>query len=73
VVEPFLIVGLIAGVRRLLLVTAQIAESTSEGGVKFQWNPQGIEIVVLLALVLGMTLALILWRRYYGRRATAEE
>jgi uncharacterized membrane protein (DUF373 family) len=73
VVEPFLIVGLIAGVRRLLLITAQIAETTSEGGTKFQWNPQGVEIVVLLALVLGMTLALILWRRFYGRSSTPEE
>jgi uncharacterized membrane protein (DUF373 family) len=72
VVEPFLIVGLIAGVRRLLLVTAQIAETTTNGGTRFQWNPQGIEIVVLLALVLGMTLALILWRRFYGRTGMPE-
>jgi uncharacterized membrane protein (DUF373 family) len=69
VVEPFLIVGLIAGVRRLLLVTAQAAEE----GAKFQWNPQGIEISVLLALVLGITIALILWRRYYGRRPSTDQ
>src|SRR5437762_10030873 len=69
VVEPFLIVGLIAGVRRLLLVTAQAAEE----GAKFQWNPQGIEISVLLALVLGITVALILWRRFYGRRSSTDE
>src|SRR2546423_10379994 len=52
VVEPFLIVGLIAAVRRLLLVTAQVAENSAA----FKWNPQGIEIAILLALVLGMTL-----------------
>ncbi len=40
VVEPFLIVGLIAGVRRLLVITAQVAEPSS----KFAWNPQGVEI-----------------------------
>jgi uncharacterized membrane protein (DUF373 family) len=69
VVEPFLIVGLIAGVRRLLVVTAQVAEPNGT----FQWNPQGIEISVLLGLVLGMTLSLVLWRRFYGRRAAAED
>jgi uncharacterized membrane protein (DUF373 family) len=68
VVEPFLIVGLIAAVRRLLLVTAQVAENSAA----FKWNPQGIEIAILLALVLGMTLAVILWRRYYGRPAMRE-
>src|SRR5438093_1285864 len=69
VVEPFLIVGVIAGIRRLLLITAQTAEDPKG----FQWNPQGIEITVLLALVLGITVALILWRRFYGRTQTATE
>ena len=69
VVEPFLIVGLIAGVRRLLVITAQVAEPNGS----FAWNPQGIEISILLALVLSMTLALILWHRYYGRPGMAEE
>jgi uncharacterized membrane protein (DUF373 family) len=68
VVEPFLIVGLIAGVRRLLVLTAQAAEPNGS----FRWNPQGIEISILLALVLGMTLSLVLWRRFYGSRAPAE-
>jgi len=69
VVEPFLIVGLIAGVRRLLVITAQVAEPNGN----FKWNPQGIEISILLALVLGMTLSLVLWHRFYGRRVAAEE
>jgi len=69
VVEPFLIVGLIAGVRRLLVITAQVAEPNAN----FKWNPQGIEISILLALVLGMTLSLVLWHRFYGRRAAAGE
>ena len=69
VVEPFLIVGLIAGVRRLLVITAQVAEPNAT----FKWNPQGIEISILLALVLGMTLALGLWHRFYGRQAGPKE
>ena len=59
----------IAGIRRLLLITAQTAEDPKG----FQWNPQGIEITVLLALVLGITVALILLRRFYGRTQTAME
>ena len=68
VVEPFLIVALIAGVRRLLVITAQVAEPSGT----FAWNPQGIKIIILLALVLSMTLALILWHRFYGRPGMAE-
>ncbi len=69
VVEPFLIVGLIAGVRRLLVITAQVSEPSA----RFAWNPQGIEIIILLGVILTMTLALVLWRRFYGRRASGEE
>jgi uncharacterized membrane protein (DUF373 family) len=61
VAEPFLIVGLIAGIRRLLILTAQAAQSPSS----FRWNPQGIELTLLIALVLVMTLAVLLWRRLY--------
>jgi uncharacterized membrane protein (DUF373 family) len=60
VVEPFLIVALIAGVRRLLLVTAQLATEKT----KFSWGQEGIEMTVLLALILGITAALVLWHRY---------
>jgi len=62
VIEPFLIVGLIAAVRRLLLVTAQVAT-----GKTFAWSSNGIEIMVLLALVLGITLSLVLLRRFHGQ------
>lgn len=60
VVEPFLIVALIAGVRRLLLVTAQLATNSAD----FSWGQQGVEITVLLALILGITVALVLWHRF---------
>jgi uncharacterized membrane protein (DUF373 family) len=55
--EPFLIVGLIAGVRRVLLVTAEAERS-------FRWNPQGIELLVLMGLILAMALAILLLRRW---------
>jgi uncharacterized membrane protein (DUF373 family) len=61
VVEPFLIVALIAGVRRLLLVTAQLATKD----VTFSWAREGIEMTVLLALILGITAALVLWHRFH--------
>lgn len=69
VVEPFLIVGLIAGVRRLLVITAQVAEPSAN----FSWNPHGIEIVILLGLILTMTLALVLWHRFHGSPGSPEE
>jgi uncharacterized membrane protein (DUF373 family) len=61
VVEPFLIVALIAAVRRLLLVTAQLATNSAQ----FSWGQQGIEMTVLLALILGITVALVLWHRFH--------
>jgi uncharacterized membrane protein (DUF373 family) len=62
VIEPFLIVGLIAAVRRLLLVTAQVATTET-----FSWSSNGIEIMVLLSLVLGISLSLVLLRRFRGQ------
>ena len=67
VVEPFLIVALIASVRRLLLVTAQFAATNAKNPVKFSWSAQGIEMTVLLALILGITSALVLWHRFHGQ------
>lgn len=61
VAEPFLIVGLIAGVRRLLILTAQATQSPNA----FRWNPQGIELLLLIVLIMVMTLAVLLWRRLY--------
>lgn len=65
VVEPFLIVGLIAGVRRLLVLTAQLAAQTNSAS-RFSWSSEGIEITVLLGLILGMTVALVLYHRSHG-------
>jgi len=68
VVEPFLIVALIAGVRRLLLVTAQLATNSAQ----FSWSRQGIEMTVLLALILGITVALVLWHRFHIQSAAGK-
>lgn len=54
--EPFLIVGLIAGIRRVLILTAQ-------ADTGFQWNPQGIQLLILIALILVMAIAILIWRR----------
>jgi len=55
VVEPFLIVALIA--------TAQD---------KFSWTEQGIEMTVLLALIIGITIALVLWHRFHIQPAAGK-
>jgi uncharacterized membrane protein (DUF373 family) len=54
--EPFLIVGLIAAVRRVLILTAQ-----SE--VSFRWNPDGIELLIMTALIVAMAASILVLRR----------
>ena len=54
--EPFIVVGLVAGIRRVLILTAE-AEQT------FHWNPQGIELLILMGLILVMAITTLVWRR----------
>ncbi|GHD92801.1 phosphate-starvation-inducible PsiE family protein [Streptomyces naganishii] len=54
--EPFLVVGLIAGIRRVLIVTAEAEKS-------FRWNVEGIELLILAGLILVMATAVYVWRR----------
>jgi uncharacterized membrane protein (DUF373 family) len=54
--EPFLIVGLIAGVRRVLILTAQ-----SE--VSFHWDSEGIELTILTGLIIAMAMSILIYRR----------
>jgi uncharacterized membrane protein (DUF373 family) len=54
--EPFLVVGLVAAVRKVLILTAQPEES-------FHWNPRGIELCILLGLILALAISVVLWRR----------
>ncbi|MFJ8078051.1 phosphate-starvation-inducible PsiE family protein [Streptomyces sp. NPDC096176] len=53
--EPFLVVGLIAGIRKVLIMTAEAKT--------FRWEYQGIELVILTGLILVMALAVYVWRR----------
>lgn len=69
VAEPFLIVGLIAGIRRLLILTAQATQSNKN---TFDWQHQGIELTLLIGLVLVMTAAVILYHRFYAVSAPDE-
>jgi hypothetical protein len=54
--EPFLIIGLIAGIRRVLVLTAASEQS-------FTFSHQGVELIILIALVLVMATAIVAWRR----------
>jgi uncharacterized membrane protein (DUF373 family) len=59
-VEPFLLVGLIAVVRRILVVTAEVEGRTGQGVTDFV-----VQIAALagLALVLTLSICLLRWRR----------
>jgi hypothetical protein len=63
--EPFLIVGLIAGIRRVLILTAH-----TEAG--FTWSTDGIQLAILIGLILVMAVAILIWRRS-ERLATAHD
>ena len=59
--EPFLIVGLIAATRRILVVTAEFAELAEAGGVVFQHAM--LELGLLTVMVLVFVVALVLLRK----------
>lgn len=60
ILEPFLIIGLVAVVRRVLVVTAQAERILSEGG---NIEPILWELGVLAGLVISLAVALSLARR----------
>jgi uncharacterized membrane protein (DUF373 family) len=57
--EPFLIVGLIAGVRRILILTANTQTLTSGPDFVVYW----VQLLLLIVLVVAMVVALFIWRR----------
>jgi hypothetical protein len=67
VTEPFLIVGIIASIRRILVISLELAALTREGS----WTPEGerffrasmIELGVLSLLVLVLVFSITLLRR----------
>jgi hypothetical protein len=68
VTEPFLVVGLIASIRRILVISLEIATLTKEGS----WSSDGasifraamIELGLLGLLVLVLMFSITLLRRY---------
>ena len=59
--EPFLIVGLIAGIRRVLVLTAEFGDLMTRGDAIF--HNAMLELGLLTVLVLALVWALVLVRR----------
>lgn len=59
--EPFLIVGLIAATRRILVLTAEFADLLGKGGTAFR-NAM-IELALLTVMVLVLVASLVMLRR----------
>jgi uncharacterized membrane protein (DUF373 family) len=59
--EPFLIVGLIAGIRRILILTARNEDVRDPQQFYFFW----VQLLLLTLLVLTMVFAVFIWRRAF--------
>lgn len=59
--EPFLIVGLIAGIRRVLVLTAEFGDLMTKGDATF--HNAMLELGLLTVMVLALVWALVLVRR----------
>jgi hypothetical protein len=44
---------------------------TAEAEAAFQWNPQGIELLILIVLILALALTAVVWR--YATRFEADQ
>lgn len=60
--EPFLVVALIASIRRMLIITAELGGPTQDNAVVFRLAMH--ELTILTALVLVLVIALIAVRRW---------
>ena len=67
--EPFLIVGLIAGTRRILVLTAEFKDLLEQGEAAFRNGM--IELAILGALILALVVSLVLLRRRPDAARTA--
>ena len=65
--EPFLIVGLIASIRRVLVITLESSQATQAKGpsdhIDSMFQSSMIELVVLAAMILIMVLSIYILRR----------
>lgn len=59
--EPFLLVGLIAGIRRVLVLTAEFAQVHEEPEIVFKHFI--VELVVLTILIVALVISLVLLRK----------
>ncbi len=59
--EPFLLVGLIAGIRRVLVLTAEFAQVHDEPETVFKHFV--IELVVLTVLIVALVISLVLLKK----------
>jgi uncharacterized membrane protein (DUF373 family) len=75
--EPFLVVGLIASIRRVLVITLGSSQATHPGNwtpeVQEQFNASMLELGVLGVLILVMVVAIYLLRRHRTPPPTADE
>ena len=69
--EPFLIVGLIAATRRILVLTAEFAEMLNLGEAAFR-NAM-LEMGILTVLILALVVSLFLLRKPHVGRAIARD
>ena len=73
--EPFLLVGLISVIRRVLVLTAVMGERTTAGapdhGNAAATGPLVLELAVLAGLILALAVSLVLLRRRGERTAAA--
>jgi len=69
--EPFLIVGLIAATRRILILTAEFAEMLTMGHTAFR-NAM-LEMGVLTVMILALVVSLFLLRKTHAGMSTARE
>jgi uncharacterized membrane protein (DUF373 family) len=60
--EPFLIVGLIAAIRRVLVLTAEYGQSQEHTEAMFR--NFFIELAILTVLILAVTISLVLLRKH---------
>ena len=63
--EPFLVVGLIAGIRRTLVLTAEFSELLDQGAESF--HNAMLELGLLTALIVGLVVCLALLRQRADR------
>ncbi len=75
--ESFLIVGLIAAIRRVLAITLHVSHGTAAGSVEpealQQFRGSMIELGVLCGLILILVGSIVLLRRSGGRRTPMRE